>query len=149
LQSQPFGGHLRRDRLVALSLGSGPYEQTRNPVLPVSEFGGLAAAERGRRDTARDADGDHLPVSRAVSRLVIRELVEGQLEQPGIVAAVVDVSASSGGNACRVGDLVGLDEVPTAQRYGVDAELPGDAVHLALDSVVAQAPPHDPYDTVR
>src|SRR5437588_12913465 len=72
----------------------------------------FAASKPGRFHAASDPDPDQPPIGKLRS---LPQFLEGQLQEPRIVAAVVDEPTPTGRITGRERDLLWLDEVATSQ----------------------------------
>src|SRR5437870_395029 len=124
---------------MALPLWSGTDIQISRPVLVDAQPGRLAAAEPGRLDAARDAEADEAPIVCALGD--ITQLLQRQVEQAGVVAAVVDEARAAGRKAGGEGDLLRLHHVAAPQLDGRHIEDAREAIEHALGGVGAQGPP--------
>ena len=124
---------------MSLALRRGADVELGRPVLVDAQPGRLTAAEAGRLDAARDADPDKTPVTGLVS-LDVAQLLQRQVEQPRIVAAVVNDSTTTRRVPGRVRDLLGANQVSASQLDGRHLEHPREAIHDALHAIVAKRP---------
>ena len=137
--AEPIRGDLRGHRLMALALRGRADIQISRPVLVDAQPGRLAAAESGRLDAAGDAESDEAPVVCALGD--IAQLLQRQVEQARVIAAVVDEARPAGRIAGGEGDLLWLDHVAAPQLDGRHIEDAREAIEHALGGVVAQRPP--------
>src|SRR5207244_6070555 len=68
------------------------------------------------------------------------DLLYGEVEELRVVAAVVDVSAATCGQAGGVGHLLRRDEISAPQLDAIHLQLCRQCVHRSFDRVVAQWP---------
>ncbi len=138
--TQPFGGDERDHRLVALPLRSGADIHVGGAVLGDMNLRRFAPPEPGRLDAARNSDSNQPAICLSGARRIWPKFFECHLEQPGVVAAVVDDSAPARGDAGRVRDLPRLDHVAAPQFGRRDPERERQPVHDALNRIVAERP---------
>src|SRR5205823_15062708 len=100
--AQAVGHDHRRHGLVALTLRRRAHVDVGDPVLIYAQPRRLAPAEAGRLDAARNADAGQA----AAGLGSFADSLEGQLEELGVVAAVVYDAAATARQSSRVWDLL-------------------------------------------
>src|SRR5580704_11734747 len=101
------------------------------------DFRRLAAAEARRLDAAGHPKSHQAAVLGYTGR-IRTQLVDDELEQARVVAAVVDVASAACWKPGRVRHLPWLDQVAPPQLDRVQVELSRQPVHDALHRVVAE-----------
>ena len=145
--AQPVGRDLRGHRLMPLALRRRTDVQLGRPVLVDPQLRRLAAPKASRFDAAGDPQADGSSILGGLGDGA--DLLERDLQQPRIVAAVVDEAAAPGRIPGRERDLLGLDQVSAPQLGRRDVQGSRQLVHRALDRVVAERPTAAADETAR
>ena len=117
--AEPVGRDHGRHGFVALAAGCRADVEVRDPVLLEPHLRRLAATERCRLHATGEAEADELSVRGGL----LAYLLDGEVEEPRVVAAVVDVSGATREEAGGVRDLLRRDEVSATQLDAIDFQL--------------------------
>ena len=124
---------------MALALRGRSDEKLGRAVLVDAQPRRLAAAETGRLDAARDPHADEPAIPGSIDR-DLAQLLQRQLEQSRVVAAVVDEAVASRRIAGGVWNLLRLHHVAAAQLGGLNLQRARQPVHHTFHRVVAERP---------